>query len=108
MDRIPEAIHPRNLVREELCNGADASDADDRGIGEHVERMQLVRKCDPSELHRDTDGESDQVEAPTRELADGGRERDQLDGRHRLIRSRLPAYRRSCAPRGRVRPEAWR
>jgi hypothetical protein len=69
MDRVPRAVHPGDLVSEELGDRAHSGDAYDPVVGEHVERVQLARHRQPTKFQGEANSKGDQIEPPAGEQA---------------------------------------
>src|SRR5205814_10109988 len=77
--RVPDGIHPWNLVREKFEKIENTGDADDPGIAQDFERLILRHQRDPVEMDRQPSGKDSEVKIDTGQRSETERDREEIE-----------------------------
>src|SRR3989442_7770496 len=83
--RVPDGIHPWNLVGEKFEKIENTGDADDPGIAQDFERLILLRQRDPVEMDSQPTCKDSEVKVNTGQRSETERNRDEIELFHRRI-----------------------
>ena len=80
--RVPDGIHPWNLIGEKFEKIENTCDADDPGIAQDFEGLILRCQCDPVEMDRQPSGKDSKVKIDAGQRSETERDGEQINFPH--------------------------
>ena len=77
--RVPDGIHPWNLIGEKFEKIENTCDADDPGIAQDFEGLILLCQCDPLEMDGQPSGKNSEVKINAGQRSETERDGEQVN-----------------------------